>query len=78
MERAGIPGVLITALPDLAQRVGANRIVAGVRMPHPVGDPSLPLEKERALRRRIVETALKALQTEVGEPTVFIVAKSGP
>jgi len=51
--------------------VRANRIVKGVSIPHPCGDPSLPPELDARLRREIVETALKALESEVTGPTVF-------
>jgi glycine reductase len=53
--------------------VGANRIVAGVRIPHVFGDPGLPPETEKTLRRKIVMAALKAVETEVTGPTVFSV-----
>jgi hypothetical protein len=33
----GIPTVFITALPTIAQMVGANRIVRGVAITHPTG-----------------------------------------
>ncbi len=51
--------------------VGANRIVRGVRVEHVCGDPGLSEETDRELTRRIVLTALKALQTEVSGPTIF-------
>jgi glycine reductase len=71
LERAGIPTVLITALVSLAERQGAPRIVPGRAVPHPTGDPSLPPDGERALRRALIEQALTALQTPVDAPTVF-------
>lgn len=43
----------------------------GVAIPHPTGKPSLSLEEEKALRRGILETALKALSTGVAEQTIF-------
>lgn len=51
--------------------MGANRIIPAIAIPHPLGDPSLSLEDERALRRRLVETALKALETPIEVQTVF-------
>jgi len=42
-----------------------------VQVQHPCGDPSLPPEADRALSRRIVETALSALETDVAGPTLF-------
>ncbi len=71
LDRAGVPVALISALYPLAEQVGASRIVKGVRIPHPCGDPSLPPEVDDRLRRDIVETALKTLQEEVQEPTLF-------
>ena len=51
--------------------VGANRIVPAIAIPHPLGNPALTLEEEKAIRRRILDTALKALSTEVTEQTIF-------
>ncbi len=61
----------ITAMATLAKQMKSNRIVAGTKIPHPCGDPNLPHEADRAIRREIVETALKALQTKVDGPTVY-------
>jgi betaine reductase len=72
IEKEGIPVVLITAMSMLGKQVGANRIVTGVKIPHPCGDPRLPEEADRALRREIVKCALKALQTDVSSPTIFV------
>jgi glycine reductase complex component B subunit gamma len=62
---------LITAMSPVAQRVGASRIVTGGRIPHPSSDPTRPPEAERAFRRNLLRTAIKALETPVSEPTVF-------
>jgi len=51
--------------------VGANRIVPAAGIIHPLGNSELSAAEEKALRRRIVEKALHALQTEVVRPTVF-------
>ncbi len=51
--------------------VGANRIVAGSGIVHPVGNPDLDGAAEKALRRTIVETALAALQAEQTEQRVY-------
>jgi betaine reductase len=51
--------------------VGANRTVRGVAVTNPVGDPSLGAADELALRRRIVERALKMLATAVEPRTVW-------
>ena len=71
IEKAGLPVALISAMFPVAQQVHANRIVKGVSIPHPCGDPSLSKEHDARLRREIVRTALKALETEVKGPTLF-------
>ena len=48
--------------------------VAGII--HPLGNAELAPEEEKALRRRIVEQALQALQTDVAQPTVFAAASA--
>jgi glycine/betaine/sarcosine/D-proline reductase family selenoprotein B len=63
--------VFVTALPTIAQMVGANRILRGVSIAHPTGDPSLAVGDEAGLRRRIVERALEMLRTEVDPGTVW-------
>ena len=66
--------MFITALPTIAQMVGANRILKGVSITHPAGDPSLAVGDEHAFRRRIVERALEMLATDVGPGTVWEIA----
>ena len=55
----------------VALAAGAGRVVQGIRVPHPCGDPRIPKEEDNALKMRIVKTALKALTTEVSKPTLF-------
>ncbi len=71
IEKEGIPVAMITAMTMLAKQTGANRIVAGTKIPHPCGDPSLPVEVDETVRRKILECALGVLQTDVDGPTVF-------
>lgn len=52
--------------------VGANRIVPTVSIPYPLGNPKLDIEDEKALREELVKKALKALETNIEEQTVFI------
>jgi glycine reductase complex component B subunit gamma len=66
--------VFVTALPTIAQMVGTNRILRGVAITHPTGDPSLATGDELALRRRIVERALEMLATDVGPGTIWELA----
>lgn len=40
-------------------------------IPFPAGDPSLDPKAEKAWRRRLLETALVAVSTEVHKPTIF-------
>jgi glycine/betaine/sarcosine/D-proline reductase family selenoprotein B len=67
----GITTVCITALPTIAQMVGANRILRGVSITHPTGDPSLAVGDEFALRTRMLDRALEMLATDVEPRTVW-------
>jgi len=71
IERAGIPVVHVCTVVPISLTVGANRIVPAVAIPHPLGNPNLEKTEEKKLRRKLVERALKALQTEVDKQTVF-------
>jgi len=71
VERAGIPVVHICTVTPISMTVGANRIVPAVAIPHPLGNPSLNETEEKALRRKILATALDALSTEVDGQTIF-------
>ena len=77
IERAGIPTAYITTLTDLAQMMHAHRIVAGVQIPHPCGNPKLAPNQERALRRRIVLSALRSVQEPAHESGVVAAGQSG-
>ena len=69
--RSGLPVVHICTIVPISLTVGANRIVPAVAIPHPLGDPTRTLAEEKIIRRKLVEKALRALQTEVHEQTVF-------
>ena len=71
IERAGIPVVHMCTVVPISLTVGANRIVPTIAIPHPLGNPTLDMEEERKIRRKLVKKALKALTTEVEEQTVF-------
>jgi glycine reductase len=71
IERAGIPVVHVCTVVPISLTVGANRIVPAIAIPHPLGNPQLDEKEEKKLRRKLVEKALKALQTEVDGQTVF-------
>jgi len=67
-----LPVVHVCTIVPISQTVGANRIVPAVAIPHPFGDPSRTPEEEKTIRKRLVEKALRALQTEIQEQTVFV------
>ena len=71
LEREGFPTVTVTALTEVAKKVGANRVLRGGRFSAPCGNPALPAADERAWRLSLVREALKTLTAEVAEPTVF-------
>jgi len=71
LERAGIPTVHVCTIVPISLTVGANRIVPAVAIPHPLGNPALTKEQEKALRKRLVLKALKALTHDVEGQTVF-------
>ena len=63
--------VHICTVTPISMTVGANRLVPAIAIPHPLGNPSLDKEEEKALRRKIVEKALTALTTEIDGQTIF-------
>ena len=71
IERAGIPVVHMCTVTPISMTVGANRIVPTIAIPHPLGNPALSHDVEKALRRKLVERALEALTTEVEDQTIF-------
>ena len=74
IERAGIPVVHMCTVTPISMTVGANRIsrfVPTIAIPHPLGNPALTMEEEKAIRRKLVERALEALTTEVEDQTIF-------
>ena len=71
IERAGSPVVHMCTVTPISMTVGANRIVPTIAIPHPLGNPALSLEEEKAIRRKLVERALEALTTEVEDQTIF-------
>ena len=72
IERAGLPVVHICTVTPISLTVGANRIVPAIAIPHPLGNPSLPADEEKELRRRLVKKALHALETPVDGQKVFV------
>lgn len=66
-----MPTAMISALGPVALELGANRVVRGVKIPHPCGDPTLDPVRDRALRLGLVRGALRALSTKVESATIF-------
>ena len=71
IERAGIPVVHMCTVTPISMTVGANRIIPTIAIPHPLGNPALTLEEEKAIRTKLVNAALEALTVEVEDQTVF-------
>ena len=65
IEKKGIPVALITALPGVAKNVGVSRIIQGIAINHPAGNPLKSKEKERLERTEILKKALTALLSDV-------------
>lgn len=65
---------MISAVPPVPQMMGVPRLVTGQAITSVLGDPALPPDQERALRRRIVLKAFSALATAVEQPTTFEVS----
>ena len=63
----------MTTLTTLATEVRANRIVAGIRIPHPVSDPTVAPDREIDVRIAVAKRALDVLTRAVEGPTVFAV-----
>ena len=63
--------MFVTALPTIATMIGANRVIRGVAITNPFGDPDRSPAGELALRRGIVERALEMLETDVEPGTVW-------
>ena len=54
----------ITSALPVAKMIGANRVVLGNGIVHVVGDATISAADEKKLRRRLVEKALEALQSD--------------
>jgi len=62
---------MITALGPVAADLGANRVIRGVKIPHPCGDPTLEPAGDHALRVGLVRAALRALGEKIDKATLF-------
>ena len=68
---AGIPVVQIATIVPIMLTVGTNRIVPGIAIPHPTGNPAMGPDRDKALRRELVLRAFKAMTTDIAEQTIF-------
>ena len=59
--------VQITSALPIAKMVGSNRVVLGNGIVHVAVVPDLPANEEKDLRRRLVQKALDALESESQE-----------
>lgn len=71
IERKGITVVHMCTVVPISLTIGANRIIPAIGIPYPLGDPHLGEEGSKKLRKMLVLRALKALQTDISEQTVF-------
>ena len=71
IERKGITVVHMCTVVPISLTIGANSIIPTIGIPYPLGDPNLGEDGSKKLRKDLVLKALKALQTEVNEQTVF-------
>jgi glycine reductase len=71
LERLGVVTAMFSAVPAIPLAFGAPRIIAARAIRHPLGDPDRPIERERQLRRLMVETELSALSRACPQPTLF-------
>ena len=50
-------------MTPISKSVGAPRILGGITIPHPVGQPNEPQHKEDAIREQLISKALVQLTT---------------
>jgi glycine/betaine/sarcosine/D-proline reductase family selenoprotein B len=67
----GIPVAFCSAIPTIPLAAGVPRVIHGKAVPYLLGDPSLPGDREYALREGLTSKALATLSMEIAEPTVF-------
>ncbi len=61
----------ISTITPISYSVGANRLVPGISIPYPTGQPELSFADEKAVRRKLVERSLEALAIDIEEQTIF-------
>ena len=71
IEKYGLPVVHMATVVPISLTIGANRIIPGVGIPYPLGDPTQGETDSKKIRQKMVRRALKVLQTPVTGQTVF-------
>jgi len=71
IEKYGIPVVHVATVVPISMTIGANRIVPGVGIPYPMGNPTMGEKDSYKIRVAMVQKALEALTTPVDGQTVF-------
>ena len=71
IEKYGIPVVHMATVVPISRTIGANRIIPGVGISYPLGDPTQGDADSKKIREKMVRRALKALQVPVTDQTVF-------
>ena len=71
IEKYGIPVVHMATVVPISLTIGANRIIPGVGIPYPLGDPTQGEVDSKNIRRKMVKIDLKVLKTPVTGQTVF-------
>ncbi len=71
LEKANLPTAHITNMTPVAKVTGSNRIIPGVAITNPASDVALPMDEQFKLRRKFIDRALKAVQTELEEAAFF-------
>ncbi len=71
IEKYGLPVVHMATVVPISLTIGANRIIPGIGIPYPIGDPTLGEKDSYKLRMAMARKALEVLQTPVEDQTVF-------
>jgi len=58
-------------MTTLAKNVGANRIVAGTKIPHPCGDPTVSPKRDHEIGTKIIENAFELLKKQIEVPEII-------
>lgn len=71
IEKLGMPVVHMVNMVPVAKGIGSNRIVKTYGISFPMYHPEATEETQREQRYELIGKALKALNTDIKEQTVF-------